>query len=722
MRNNKFARSAALWYEQFDIVGTAFVSNDKKLSRQCKEPRKVITLCNILDQSQPILRYSYEEYVSCNKSMLLITFGFNDTEEIHTKGVVTVPCKILLDISNNMPLSQSNYICIVNKLLNIKSDMLSNRISKIDLDYVTSKNEFLYKCLDLISQAVDIIIASGMVYDFMLEVKIYPILQQIFCKEFWIDIHGLKQEYQMIANENEIMQCYLVDQYVINPDDANSQSLIEDANGLKVLERYKKNQRMLQTYGEKHLVKRTKRGYQDYIKCSYKQIGTKTLRISTHDINLYGLPKRLRQYLIPTEGNVFVEADYHASELIIIAQLAHEEWLVKAYEQGRDIYRLFGTYFFGKKESKILDNERKAMKKLFFAWINGARDKTLLRIISDNGITMSDYEFKRGLSILLANIPNIARYLKSLRYRQNVITPSGRHWSEDDLPEYYKRAAYIIQTTESEILFNALIGINKELQYYDEIHLYLTKHDSITLEAPINCVDIAVNILKTKMTEALQIYFPNQKEIKISVSVSSIKERENIMINYNKNKNNQAMTKLNFDVNTVSSLLSHYKSQKTTSKRVSLVRLEEDVKYLAIVTDHKYNDEMRKYTISFTVFVGDKTRSHTESFNEDTMAIEYYYKMIDTLTKDDDEDIDIVGKLCYVKFSKNGTFTNVRVLKTVSEDVLEIQDDMGKEKNKKRAIIKEQESDFEDEMDQEESEYEESEYEDMYYEIEEDED
>ncbi|MBS5933627.1 MAG: hypothetical protein KIC94_12235 [Clostridiales bacterium] len=725
MRDNKFAESAAIWYGQFDIIGTAFVTNEKMLSKQHKQSRKVITVCNILDQAQPILRYSYEEYASCDKSMLLVTFGFNEVNEIYKKDVVTIPCKILLELSSNIPLEKSDYMCIVSEILNIKYDMVSNRTSKLETDYIVSRNEFLYKCIHLISECMDMVIASGMLYDFMLEVKIYPILQQMFSKGFRVDIQGLKQEYQMIKNENEIMQNYLIDHYSINPNYQDSLSRITDSNGVQVLERYQKNQRLLQTYGEKRLLKRIKKGYQEYISCSYKQIGTKTLRISTHDINLYGLPKRLRQHLIPLEGNVFVEADYHASELIIIAQLAHEEWIVRAYEQGRDIYRLFGAYFFGKKESNVLENERKAMKKLFFAKINGARERTLHRIMLDNGIDMSDYELIRGLSLLLAKIPNIERYLRSLRYKQNVITPSGRHWSEEDLPKYYKRAAYIIQTTESEILFNAILGIHQEVLKYDGIRLYLTKHDSITLETPLQYVDIAMKILKTKMTEALQNFFPNQKEIKISMSVSSINERKKIM--KNNYKNNNVMTKLNFDVNTVSSTMSHFKSMNTTRKSVSVVRFQNEVTYLAVVYDHKYIEGKGKYAITFNIFVGDKTRKYTEWFNEDTLAVDFYYAMIDTLTDGNFDKVDIIGKLCYVVFHKNEGFTNIEVLDTVTEEELGIQvktykgghsneDMIRKESKRKTALIKEDEDDYEDEEEDEE-------YEDDYEddEIEEDE-
>lgn len=668
--NSTHLEEAVHWLESFAFIGVVFPITQKNYNPIFSDTEYVV-MCNTQNLSKPIEKVLYKEFVAYKEPMYIIQMGDDAHKIISKKGSSTISARVLIELAFETPLDNTTFKWVMNKFLGINYDEVFNKSRLNDFNKLITQQEILYQCLRFVEEALAMIFEQGLTYDLMLQTKIFPIYEEIFRNGFLMDIKGMQNEYMMIENENRVMIQYFNDQYSTTPDDSSLYERL-DADGIQILHRYQKNQLMLSKYPLNKLI-RTRNGKKyPYLTCLYKQIGTRTLRLSTSQINIYGLPKRVFQHLIPNDGNVFVEADFHASELLIIANLACEEWLIQAYQQGNDIYNMFATSFFCKSEIDIQPKERKAIKKLFFAYINGARMTTLYDILKSLDIQISYDRMSLGLQHLKESIPKVITYLKSLRYKINVRTPSGRWWSEDDLPELKKRAAYIIQIVESEILFNAVLMVHEEVSQYEGMRIYLTKHDSITIEAPFKYVDEAKTILYNNMTKAVQVFF-DMTYVQININVTPyIEEKENTIMNANTNKEtmkNKMMSNLN--LSTLSNIKQQLKAQKkkTIITTVSPVPEEE---YLAIIKDVIFDKENNIVKVIFIVFIGDKTFTYQAKFNLSTNAVFYYESIVQLLG---DEDGYIVGALCFVVFHKNQQYLNIEVIDAANEEELAVLQD-----------------------------------------------
>lgn len=76
----------------------------------------------------------------------------------------------------------------------------------------------------------------------------------------------------------------------------------------------------------------------------FLQTGAATGRLSSKDPNLQNIPvkdergRRIRSAFVPTEGKIFLSADYSQIELVVLAHLSQDPGLCDAYNNGRDIH------------------------------------------------------------------------------------------------------------------------------------------------------------------------------------------------------------------------------------------------------------------------------------------------------------------------------------------------------------------------------------------------
>ena len=77
---------------------------------------------------------------------------------------------------------------------------------------------------------------------------------------------------------------------------------------------------------------------------SYSQIGAVTGRLSSNNPNLQNIPirtdtgRRVRNGFIADKGNVLLSVDYSQIELRIVAHMAEDEAMLKAFRAGEDIH------------------------------------------------------------------------------------------------------------------------------------------------------------------------------------------------------------------------------------------------------------------------------------------------------------------------------------------------------------------------------------------------
>lgn len=652
------------WLNSFDFIGCMFPSS-KRNSHYTRNNNKEVTMCNIKDGTYKIENLSFEELLSYDKNMLVVQFGSQPSKVVDIEGITIISERMLLALAFYESMNGDYFYDVMNKELHVDYKTVFENGSISSFCNFISYRENLYSCMNFIKNTLEMIVEDGITYDLMLECKVNSIYQDIFHRGFLFDIELMKNELNMIQNEVKVLVNYFKDKYLVHPDSIELKKEISNRD-MKVLNLYKKLKKINSTFSLKKLTSNNKVKNKPYIACSYNQIGTRTMRISTKNINVLGLPKRLRQHLIPQPENVFVEADFHASQLVIIAGLANERWLLDAYENEEDIYIKLASYFFQRDTKLIQENERKAIKKIFFAFINGAGIKHINEILIGCNIYITMEELKTSMEWLKISIPNVIKLQKALKYKQNVTTLSGRRWNSHTIPVHWKRLSHIIQIIESEILLNAIIQIDEELKNHVGMRIYITKHDSITLEVVKENINASIEVLKLKMEEAVRIFFDISK-IQINITVTpQIIEMENMNMKNKKSYLNEV------NMMTLKNLRAQVKGKKNSA--IKIVKPVAEEEYPALITDVNADDNIIR--VDFKAFINQETFAHTARFNMSTKASYYYDRIVETLG---DDDGNIIGKLCLVVFHENSNFLNIEVIEELTEEQLGI--DMEKQEN-----------------------------------------
>jgi DNA polymerase I len=86
---------------------------------------------------------------------------------------------------------------------------------------------------------------------------------------------------------------------------------------------------------------------------TYSQLGAATGRMSSNDPNLQNIPtgigyaSEIKSCFIPSEGNIFLVADYSQIEIRVLAWLSQDSALLEAFEKWEDIHARTAKFLFG---------------------------------------------------------------------------------------------------------------------------------------------------------------------------------------------------------------------------------------------------------------------------------------------------------------------------------------------------------------------------------------
>ena len=248
-------------------------------------------------------------------------------------------------------------------------------------------------------------------------------------------------------------------------------------------------------------------------RCSYRIHGTETGRLSSSKYydgvggNLQNVPKGIcRQLFIPGPGNVFVEADLSQAEARVVAYLAEEMALVKAFDAGGDIHRANAARMFSKQESEVSYDERQLAKRA----VHGLNYGMGVRTFAKN-CGISEKEARRVRALYFSLFPGIELWHQKtayeLRKSRVMVTPFGRKriflspYSEQLIKE---ALAFVPQSTVGDITNAALVRLHEKLPR--GCHIALTVHDSIVVECPRAMREEVKHLLIVCMTIPLQIH------------------------------------------------------------------------------------------------------------------------------------------------------------------------------------------------------------------------
>ena len=255
---------------------------------------------------------------------------------------------------------------------------------------------------------------------------------------------------------------------------------------------------------------------------SYHQAVTATGRLSSSDPNLQNIPirneegRRIRQAFIAREGYKIVAADYSQIELRIMAHLAHDEGMLKAFTEGKDIHRSTAAEIFGVSLEEVTNEQRRNAKAINFGLIYGMSEFGL-----SNQLGISRQEARSYMDAYFNRYPNVLQFMTDIKTKAAeqgyVETLLGRRLY---LPEIKssngmrRKAAERVainapmQGTAADIIKVAMIGIDKMIFGDENIKMIMQVHDELVFEVKAEMVEHYSQLIKTEMEKAIKLHVP----------------------------------------------------------------------------------------------------------------------------------------------------------------------------------------------------------------------
>lgn len=259
------------------------------------------------------------------------------------------------------------------------------------------------------------------------------------------------------------------------------------------------------------------------IHSSFNQKETRTGRISSTEPNLQNIPVRtelgreLRKFFKAADGCVLVDADYSQIELRVLADIANDIEMIKAFTDNVDIHTVTASQVFALPLDMVTPIHRSRAKAVNFGIVYGIGAYSLAK---DIGVT--NKEAKAYIENYLKHYSGIDSYMKNVIERAKnqgfVETSFGRRRYLPELTAsnhmtraFGERVArnMPIQGTAADIIKIAMIKVDNRLKAEGlSARLILQVHDELIVECPqFEAMQVAM-ILQEEMESAVKLSVP----------------------------------------------------------------------------------------------------------------------------------------------------------------------------------------------------------------------
>ena len=277
---------------------------------------------------------------------------------------------------------------------------------------------------------------------------------------------------------------------------------------IELIERYRELTKLISTYIEALPKLMATDGR---IHTTFNQDVTSTGRLSSTNPNLQNIPvrtelgRKIRQAFVPSDGKVFVGADYSQFELRLAAVLAGDEKLIEDFNSDIDIHAKTAAETYGISIDEVSKSQRRAAKVINFGVLYGMSPHGLAAATG-----MSFTEAKKFIDHYFEVRKPIRQYLDKIltqaREQGFVETYFGRRRPTPDVKSSNfmvrssaERAAMNmpIQGTEADLMKLAMIRLEDKLSGLADAILQV--HDSILVECRPEDVQKVSEIMKAEM-------------------------------------------------------------------------------------------------------------------------------------------------------------------------------------------------------------------------------
>ncbi len=261
---------------------------------------------------------------------------------------------------------------------------------------------------------------------------------------------------------------------------------------------------------------------------NFSQTTAATGRLASVNPNLQNIPIRtlrgqqIRGAFVSGEGKKIISADYSQIELRLIAEISGEDNMIKAFQQGEDIHASTAAKLFKIPLEEVSKTQRSQAKTVNFGIIYG---QGAFALAEQTGLSRT--EAKQMIEAYFETYPKLKEYMaeqvQKARQQGYVETLLGRKRHLKDINSnnfvvrgHAERNAVNapVQGSAADVVKMAMIKIQKELEKEKlQTKMLLQVHDELIFEAPIDEVEVAKNIIKTEMENAVETQVPLLVEV-----------------------------------------------------------------------------------------------------------------------------------------------------------------------------------------------------------------
>ena len=383
-----------------------------------------------------------------------------------------------------------------------------------------------------------------------IEIPLARVLARMENLGFMVDVEAIRRYGEQLGKEADELQASIYEdvgyEFNINSPKQLAKALFEDLNlppRKKTKSGYSTNAEVLESLLPLHpviskileyrTVAKLKSTYCDSlidkvaddgrIHSSFNQTETRTGRISSTEPNLQNIPVRtergreFRRFFKAKDGCVLVDADYSQIELRVLAHMAGDETMRKAFTDNIDIHTVTASEVFGVPIDQVTPLMRSRAKAVNFGIVYGIGAFSLSK---DIGVTVR--EAQKYIDNYLARFSAIDSYMKKTIEQAKadgyVSTLEGRrrylpelaasNFNTRSFGERVARNAPI-QGTAADIIKIAMVRVDERLKREGlEARLILQVHDELIVEAPaFESMQVAM-LLQEEMENAVHLSVP----------------------------------------------------------------------------------------------------------------------------------------------------------------------------------------------------------------------
>lgn len=256
------------------------------------------------------------------------------------------------------------------------------------------------------------------------------------------------------------------------------------------------------------------------IHSSFIQTETRTGRISSTEPNLQNIPVRkeigreMRKFFVARDDYLLADADYSQIELRVLAHIADDEEMLKAFNDEIDIHTVTASQVFNMPIEMVTPLMRSRAKAVNFGIVYGIGAFSLAKDIGVTRKEADDYikgylRLYSGVDKYMETVAQEAKekgYVQTLWGRRRYLPELNS--SNGMLRAFGERVArnMPIQGTAADIIKIAMVRVYNRLKEEKmEAKLILQVHDELIVEAPENEIVKASQILSEEMENACQM-------------------------------------------------------------------------------------------------------------------------------------------------------------------------------------------------------------------------